>query len=167
MSRTAKYQRLSKEELENLREDFIRFIASQGIDAEAWVKMKEESIEQADELIDIYSDLVWDQALNKCQYLEHISAKEFKAIHFTDDKALVYGLRVKEGSDLNLNTDAFQDVVNKGLSTNEIELFTASKSYEKERETEMFTWIQQGGYMSDQSWYSELQRLEKHLKDQS
>ena len=53
-----KYQRLSNAELENLKDDFIRFIASQGIDADTWQKMKSTQLAQAEEIINIYSDLV-------------------------------------------------------------------------------------------------------------
>ena len=93
-----KYQRLSSAELDNLKDDFIRFIASQGIDAGAWKKMKSEELDAAEEIIDIYSDLVYDQSLSKCIYLEHISAKEFKTIRFDDDLAIVHGIKVNADS---------------------------------------------------------------------
>jgi hypothetical protein len=159
-----KYQRLSNTELENLKDDFIRFIASQGIDAESWQKMKSEDLDSAEEIIEIYSDLVYDQALNKCTYLEHISAKEFKSLHFTDKNAVVYGIRVKPNSDINLNTDSFQASVQKGIETNQIEVFTASKKHEKLREQEMFEWIAKGAYMADEKWFKEITRLLEHLK---
>lgn len=159
-----KYQRLSAEELETLKDDFIRFLASQGIDAEAWQKMKSEELSSAEEILDIYSDLVYDQGLSKCQYLEHISAKEFKSIHFTDDKATVLGIRVIKDSALNLNTSEFQKVVQQGLVKNEIEVFSAEKKHDEIREQEMFSWIKQGAYMADEVWFKELQRLSEHLK---
>ena len=158
-----KYQRLSSAELENLKDDFIRFIASQGIDAGAWQKMKDEDKQSAEEIIDIYSDLVFEQALSKCQFLEHISAKEFKTMHYKDEETVVYGIRVKEGSNINLNTDNFQKDVQSGLTTNEIEVFTATKKHENIREQEMFEWIKKGAYMADDNWYKELERLSNHL----
>jgi len=154
-----KYHRLSNTELENLKDDFIRFIASQGIDAEAWQKMKLENLEEAEEIIDIYSDLVYEQALSKCNYLEHISAKEFKTIQYNDEEAKVIGLRVKEGSDINLNTDNFQKDVANGLASKEIEVFTATKKHEKLREQEMFEWIKNGAYMANESWFKEMKKL--------
>lgn len=154
-----KYQRLSTAELENLKEDFIRFMASQGIDADAWQKMKSERMEEAEEIIEIYSDLVYDQALSKCNYLEHISAKEFKAIQYRDEEAVVIGLRVIEESSINLNTDSFQKDVELGLANNEIEVFTATKKHEKLREQEMFEWIKNGAYMANEAWFNQMKRL--------
>lgn len=160
-----KYQRLSSTELENLKDDFIRFIASQGIDAGAWQKMKSESLDEAEEIIEIYSDLVYDQALNKCNYLEHISAKEFKTFHFTDTESVMYGIKVKPESDINLNTDKFQASVQKGIENNEVEVFTAAKKHENLREQEMFEWIKKGAYMADEKWFLEIQRLINHLSN--
>lgn len=161
-----KYQRLSSAELDNLKEDFIRFIASQGIDAGAWQKMKSENTEGAEEIIDIYSDLVYDQALAKCEYLEHISAKEFKSFQFKDDLSVMYGIKVKPNSSINLNTDDFQSSVQKGIEQDEIEVFTATKKNEKLREQEMFEWISKGAYMANEKWFNEILRLINHLKEE-
>ena len=161
-----KYQRLSTAELDNLKDDFIRFIASQGIDADSWTKMKSEDITAAEEIIDIYSDLVYDQSLSKCVYLEHISAKEFKAIRFDDDAAIVQGIKVNADSDINLNTPEFQESVQKGLAANEIEVFTATKKHEALREQEMFEWLKKGAYMADEKWYVEITRLINHFNQE-
>lgn len=154
-----KYQRLSNTELENLKEDFIRFLASQGIDADAWQKMKAEQLSTAEEIIDVYSDLVYEQALSKCHYIEHISAKEFKTIHFDDAKAHVIGLRVSAEADIDLTSPSFQKVVEQGLQAGQIEVFEATKTHEKLREQEMFTWIQQGAYMANDAWYTQMKKL--------
>ncbi len=161
-----KYQRLSSTELESLKDDFIRFLASQGIDADLWQKMKADELNKAEEIIDIYSDLVYDQALSKCEYLEHVSAKEFKTIEFRDNEAWVQGIRVKPDSEINLNTDKFQESVQEGLTRDELEVFTASKKYQNVREREMFEWIRKGAYMTDDKWFNEITRLLEHLKKQ-
>ncbi len=159
-----KYQRLSNAELENLKEDFIRFIASQGIDAPAWTKMKTDNNAEAEKLIHIYSDLVYDQALAKAQYMEHVSAKEFKSIQFKDTETLIHGIKVTHNSAINLNTDEFQQSVERGLENKEIEVFTATKKHNKLREQEMFEWIQKGAYLADEKWFNEITRLIHHLK---
>jgi hypothetical protein len=153
------YQRLSNAELENLKDDFIRFLASQGIDADSWQKMKSGDVDAAEEIINIYSDLVFEQALSKCNYIEHITAKEFKTIKFDDAKAHVIGLRVSAKADIDLTQPNFQQLVEKGLQTGDIEVFEASKPHEKLREHEMFAWIQQGAYMANDAWYAQMKKL--------
>lgn len=43
-----KFERLSKSELENLKDDFVRFLATQGIDAPMWQELKENNLEKAE-----------------------------------------------------------------------------------------------------------------------
>lgn len=154
-----KFERLSLAELENLKDDFIRFLASQGIDAPFWQELKESDIEKADAIIDVYSDLVYEQALSKCQYLEHISAKEFKSIRFTPTQAVVIGIRVATSAEINLNTDNFTEVLQKGIQDGSITAFTATKKHIKARELEMFDWLKKGAYMANADWYNQLIKL--------
>ena len=60
-----KYTRLSKEQLESLHEEFALFLATQSIDKIQWVKIKTENPTLTDELLDLFSDMVWDQSLEK------------------------------------------------------------------------------------------------------
>ena len=71
-----KYQRLSKEQLEELHVEFINFLATQSITAEEWSDIKENKPQVAEEEIDIFSDLVWEKVLTNAQYLEHFSSSE-------------------------------------------------------------------------------------------
>lgn len=154
-----KFERLSKSELENLKDDFVRFLATQGIDAPMWQELKENNLEKAEGIIDVYSDLVYEQALSKCQYLEHISAKEFKCIRFTPTQAVLIGVKVSANSEANLNAENFATVVEKGVLDGSISVFTASKKHVSTRELEMFSWIKKGAYMANGDWYNQLIKL--------
>ena len=68
-----KYRQLSKEQFEALHKEFAQFLASQQIDVKEWVAIKKEKPEIADEELNLFSDLVWDDALTKSNYLEHFS----------------------------------------------------------------------------------------------
>jgi hypothetical protein len=154
-----KYQRLSAAELENLKDDFIRFLASQGIDAPLWNSMKKERLEDAEKIIEIYSDLVYDQALSKCEFLEYLTPKEFTCLHFNERQTFVVGVRVSENSSIDLTTSHFTVDLQKGLDSGEIQLFSASKKHEKLREQEMFDWITKGAYMADEIWFTQFQKM--------
>ncbi len=47
-----KYKRLTKEQLEELHEEFINFLATQSITAEEWATLKKEKPEVAEEELD-------------------------------------------------------------------------------------------------------------------
>ena len=68
-----KYRQLTKEQFENLHEEFARFLASQSIDAKEWNQIKEENPKVAVDEMNVFSDVVWDDVLTKTQYLEHFS----------------------------------------------------------------------------------------------
>ena len=68
-----KYTKLSKEQFEELNEEFAVFLAAQSIDVKEWTKIKEEKPELADKEMEVFSDFVWEKVLNKANYLEHFS----------------------------------------------------------------------------------------------
>ena len=77
-----KYARLTKEQLEEMHQEFINFLATQSITADEWEKIKKEKPETAEEELDIFSDLIWEGVLNKVEYLEHFSPnqRDFRSI---------------------------------------------------------------------------------------
>ena len=60
-----KYSRLTKEQFDSLSNEFSIFLASNAIDSKQWNKIKSSSIERADHILDIFSDLVWKNILHK------------------------------------------------------------------------------------------------------
>ena len=63
-----KYARLTKEQFEELHQEFINFLATQSITADEWKKLKIEKPEVAEQELDIFSDLIWEGVLNKVKY---------------------------------------------------------------------------------------------------
>ena len=68
-----KYTRLTKEQFEELNQEFINFLATQSITADEWKDIKEQKPEVAEEELDVFSDLVWEGVLSKVAYLENIA----------------------------------------------------------------------------------------------
>ena len=71
-----KYTRLTKEQLEELHQEFINFLATQSITAEEWNDIKKNKPEVAEDELDVFSDLVWEGVLNQARYLEHFSKQQ-------------------------------------------------------------------------------------------
>lgn len=68
-----KYKQLSKEQFEALHDEFARFLATQQIDAKEWSSIKNENSDMVEEELNLFSDMVWEDVLNKTRYLEHFS----------------------------------------------------------------------------------------------
>ena len=71
-----KYRQLTTEQFSELHEEFSKFLATQQIDAKEWNTIKKEKPKMAEEELNIFSDVVWEDVLTKSEYLEHISAND-------------------------------------------------------------------------------------------
>lgn len=131
-----KYVRLSKSELEELQKEFIDFLVVNGITAEDWIAIKENEPVNADEIINQFSDVVWEGVLRGVQYLKKIEKET--AYYFKTDKEDISLIRVVKVGD-------------------RAEQHTASKKYIKTRELEIFEMIENGCTISDGAEYCQLQ----------
>ena len=77
-----KYRQLTKEQFESLHEEFARFLATQSIDVKEWNQIKEEKPKVAEDEMNVFSDVVWDDVLTKTNYVEHFSKTSIKNCTF-------------------------------------------------------------------------------------
>ena len=143
-----KYKRLTSDELQALEQDFINFLASAQITGPDWEKMKKEEAQKANELIDVFSDVVYDKVLGKISYLEYRDPKTLNIFYFSGDTVQLVGLRVKEASSLDLTAP---DVINQWNSSNNasVNVVRSERKYEKERQMEVFELLQAGCMITD------------------
>ncbi len=71
------YHRLSKEQLEELHEEFAKYLAALSIDRKQWEEIKANDPTEVEKHLDQFSDLVWEDVLSKELYLEHLSPNHF------------------------------------------------------------------------------------------
>ena len=91
-----KYRLLTKEELEALEKEFIEYLIVNGIMADDWVEMKEEQPEEANKIIDLFSDVVFEGIMLKVQFLERVSKKELQTFHCLKDKIILVGMKATD-----------------------------------------------------------------------
>ena len=65
-----RFRRLTTEELTHLEKEFIEFLVSNTVTAEDWVKLKADSPDNAEELIEMFSDVVLSKVYGKIVLLE-------------------------------------------------------------------------------------------------
>ncbi len=138
-----KYERLTKEQFEELHQEFINFLATQSITAEEWADIKKNKPEVAEEELDIFSDLVWEGVLKKVEYLEHISAKYMFLFRFTEVQIDLIKIELKH-PDIDITTqDGYQWLQN-NLLADEVEIHEATKALSDDRNKDIFALIKQG-----------------------
>ncbi len=153
-----KYKRLGTSELKELEEEFIIFLSSAQITGLDWDKMKKNEQEKAEELIDVFSDLVYEKVMSKIFFLEFRDKKELNIFHFEDDKIVLNGIRMKEDSSIDLLSDDLFSEWNANKS-NEISIIKTEKVYIKERGIELFEMLEKGCYITDDKLFKAIADL--------
>ena len=159
-----KYRLLRQEELEDLKPDFITFLASNTVTADDWEALKRDKPEKARSLIEVFSDIVFDKVLSNANYLEYKTPKDIKTFHFQEDKVVMNGLFVEGNTefDFTLEQTPQQMLQQMHLSGAKLKLYTAEKIYSRSREMEAFEMLENGALISkDGALFKTLEELKK------
>lgn len=138
-----KYSRLTKEQFEELHQEFINFIATQSITAVEWSEIKINKPEVAEQELDIFSDLVWEGVLSKATYLEHISTNQMHLFHLSDTNMHVIAVKITKDS-IDLSTREGFAWLRENLLSDSVEILQAKKEYSEDKNLDKFKLIQQG-----------------------
>ena len=90
-----KFRRLSTEELEILKDDFVKFLAANTVTASDWINIKANKPEETFELIDMFSDIVMEKVYSKVEYLENRSKDALLLFKFEGDLMMILGVNVE------------------------------------------------------------------------
>ncbi len=142
-----KYARLTKEQFEELHQEFINFLATQSITAQEWSDIKLNKPEVAEQELDVFSDLVWDGVLKQVQYLEHISPNQMHLFQCLEDEMRLIALKVKN-QNIDLTTKDGFNWFRDNLLSDDVEFFSAKKAYTEDKAQDKFKLIQQGAVIT-------------------
>jgi hypothetical protein len=145
-----KYRRLTTDELQELENEFILFLSSNQVTAPEWTTIKAEQPEKADELIDLFSDIVFENTLAKIEYLEYKEPKDIKTFHCQEDKIVMLGMIVEGESNIDFTKETSLDQMmgQMKLSGARLKLYQAEKAYSPNREDELFKMLESGCLIS-------------------
>ncbi|NNE26010.1 MAG: hypothetical protein HKN09_04145 [Saprospiraceae bacterium] len=154
----AKYRLLTDEELKSFEKEFIQYLVVNGIDADAWEKLKEEDKDKANEIIDLFSDVIFENLMRKTKYILRLQGQFIFSFCYDEDKASLliaeYGGKEEIG---------FKDLEElKQFVDQNKDLFTVSmqsKSYEGNREEEVFKLLDGGCIVDRIGIYDKLNAL--------
>ncbi len=138
-----KYSRLTKEQFEELHQEFINFLATQSITGEEWKQIKENQPEAAEEELDIFSDLIWEGVLSKSNYLENISPQQLFLFKVEENAMKLIVVKTKDES-IDLTTTEGYQWLQKNFAEDDVEFFTAIKEFSEDRNGDIFSLIKQG-----------------------
>lgn len=149
-SKEIKYIRLSKQDFEEMHQDFAIFLASNSIDKKKWDDLKLNEPNVAEDLLDVFSDFIWENVLTNVNYLQYYSENIINLIHCQKTKMNAFVLKSKNNK-ISLLTEeginwAIKNIENDLL----VEILEGNNSYENNNRNEaIFKLIQQGAMISD------------------
>jgi cag pathogenicity island protein 24 len=153
-----KYTRLTKEQFEELRQEFINFLATQSITAEEWADIKANKPEVAEDELDVFSDLVWEGVLKQVTYLEHISPQQMHLFHLKDKDMQLIAVKLNIDT-VDLTTHQGFEWLREHLLSDDVEFLTAKKVYSEDKALDKFKLIQQGGVITKGDLYEYFEKL--------
>lgn len=153
-----KYQRLTKEQLEELHTEFINFLATQSITAEEWNEIKTNKPDVAEEEIDVFSDLVWEKVLNNAQYLEHFSKDQIHLFELKEDQMNLIAIKINNET-IDVTTNDGYDWLRDNLLNDEVVFYNASKEYGDDKNLDKFKLLQQGANITKGELYYYFEKI--------
>ncbi len=153
-----KYTRLTKEQFEELHQEFINFLATQSITAEEWEEIKTNKPEAAEQELDVFSDLVWYGVLDNVEYLEHISPQQLHLFKCNEKEMQLIALKLKT-QDVDLTTKEGFQWLRENLLSDTIEFYNANKPYSEDKHQDIFNIIQQGANITKGELFQYFERL--------
>ncbi len=147
-----KYARLTKEQFEELHNEFINFLATQSITATEWETLKNTRPQVVEEELDVFSDLVWEGVLGKVNYLENISRQQMHLFHLADKEMKLISVKILN-PDIDLNTSIGFNWFKKNWQSDFVEYLQASKSFTEDKNLDKFKLIQEGAVITKGELY--------------
>ena len=150
-----KYSRLSSEQFESLHQEFALFLAAQSIDKTQWNQIKSDNLTLTDELMDFFSDMVWDQSLDKITYLENRS--DYHLFLFKCENARIDLILIRVEKDCpSLMDKDYKQWLAKNLSDPRVDIFESSRTFQETLKEEKFKLMNQGAKVSDGETFEDL-----------
>jgi hypothetical protein len=159
-----KYRRLTKEQLEELHQEFINFLATQSITASEWEDIKQNQPNVAEDEIDVFSDLVWEGVLNQAQYLEHISPQTMNLFELKEKEMSLISIIVGDEK-IDITTATGYQWLQNNLLDETVKIFTANKSYGEDPNLDKFKLIETGAVITKGDlfkYFDDLMELGNH-----
>ena len=152
-----KYRQLTKEQFESLHKEFAQFLATQKIDANKWTALKSENSPIVKEELELFSDLVWDDVLNKVEYLEHFSKTSVNLFKCEKEAVFRIVVTIKKEKDL-LSEQGYKWLLENPKDA-AVDYLKGSKIYSNEKNIEIFELIEKGSQIARGELYEYFNRL--------
>jgi RNA-binding protein YhbY len=159
-----KYRRLTIDELKELEREFHLFLSAHSIPAMEWQKMKSNNAEKAEELIQKFSDFIFDNVLDKVEFLEYRDEHQIQIADVRNDPFQMRGIRVIGNIKINFKEDQSPEMIKALLMKHggKMQLISGDKKLENEPNLHKFNLMQKGFLISkDPDLYNTIKSMQE------
>jgi hypothetical protein len=104
-------------------------------------------------MIDSFSDVIYASTMRKVKYLERITKNEIMCFYCQPEQIVLVGIDA-QGAEVDFT--AMKEVSEIAKFSQDVQIYTTTKSYAKAREQEIFDLIQNGASISDNALFNAL-----------
>ena len=153
-----KYKMLSKDQFDELHKEFIKFLSSNLITKDEWTDLKSKRPNVAQQHMMKFSDIVWENVLKKVKFLENINLNYMYLFKINIDSISLIGLKVNN-TKLDLRYKEGIKWLRENLMSDDVEIFTAQKKIDKDKEQKIFSLIEQGACITKGNLFKYFEEL--------
>ncbi len=160
-----KYRRLTLEELKELETEFVRFLASNSIESDEWVALKTTKPEKVEQLIEIFSDIVFEKVIGNIKYLEHRSPTDLRLFQCEADLIKMIGIKVMDAHTIDFTkSQTAEEMLHhfRNAANGSLKMYSAEKPYKNsDRSGELFQMMEDGCLISDGKLFEMMKNLKQ------
>ena len=158
-----KFRVLTTEELEPLKDDFIKFVSANTITGDDWASIKKDKPEEAETLLAMFCDIVWEKSLEKIHFLEHRDEKYLKVFRCGKETIEMVGFATKAENTPSLLVDeTFKKLGSGDLKFSDLkaEFYTSEKASD-DIIMEKFKMMEEGCVPCEEAYFYGIKSLVK------
>tara|TARA_Y100001970_G_scaffold139164_1_gene171199 strand:- start:39469 stop:39942 length:474 start_codon:yes stop_codon:yes gene_type:complete len=143
-----KYHRLSQDQLNSVYKQFIFFLSSKGIDKKHWDSIKKEKNNKISLLLDEFSDIIWEEIINKCSFFTFNSNNQL--FFFNPKKTTISVIVIKcLNRKKNIQTNKGWNWILNNIKHKDLSFYQSSRKYPEERNKYIYKYLKKGATISD------------------
>jgi hypothetical protein len=150
-----KYRKLNLNELEGLQEDFVHFLSANTVTADDWEMIKQADANLAGEMIEVFSDIVWERILAKITYVRLVKREMIRVMYFGEEKVEMIQLKIEDPDFDFSNPDQIRSIAEgtADLKSLDPEMIKGTKAYSESRDLELFMALEGGNQPTDEVFW--------------
>ncbi len=156
-----KYRLLNAEELKGMEKDFVDYLVVNGIVADDWEKMKSETPNSAQRIVDLFSDVVFEKILRNITHLEIHEKQSIRSFKCDAEEIELITMELENGEADFTDPSFIAQAMHK--PPEDLLIYKTEKPYKEERELELFKMIEKGCLVSNGNLHSTLKTALTHL----